>query len=133
MTIISGSTKDPDVKPEQMTATILHYEQVRTSARRTIRIPPRLDLLLHAKSQLCQIHMRIRLLRIKTRHQFTVVHHERDFDEARNPCRCFQMPDVGLDRPNTAGPASISAADNFADGIRLDGIAQRRARRDHGD
>jgi len=38
MTIISGSTKDPEVRPEQLTATIVHYQDVRTSARRTIHI-----------------------------------------------------------------------------------------------
>ena len=38
MTIISGPAKDPEVKPEQLTATIVHYERMRTSARGTIRI-----------------------------------------------------------------------------------------------
>jgi len=38
MTIISGSTKDPEVRPDQLTATIVHYQDMRTSARRTIRI-----------------------------------------------------------------------------------------------
>ena len=38
MTIISGSPKDPDVRPDQLTATIVHYQDMRTSARRTIRI-----------------------------------------------------------------------------------------------
>jgi len=36
MTVISGRSTDPDLKPEQRTATIAHYERVRTSARRTI-------------------------------------------------------------------------------------------------
>lgn len=36
MTVISGRSADPDLKPEQRTATIAHYERVRTSARRTI-------------------------------------------------------------------------------------------------
>lgn len=36
MTIINGRSTDPDLKPEQRTATIVHYERVRTSARRTI-------------------------------------------------------------------------------------------------
>jgi hypothetical protein len=38
MTIISGPAKDPEVKPEQLTATIVHYERMRTSARGTIRV-----------------------------------------------------------------------------------------------
>lgn len=35
--VISGPARDPEVKPEQRTATIVHYEQMRASARRTIR------------------------------------------------------------------------------------------------
>lgn len=38
MTIISGSPKDPQVRPDQLTATIVHYQDMRTSARRTMRI-----------------------------------------------------------------------------------------------
>jgi hypothetical protein len=38
MTVISGPMKDPDVKPEQETATIVHYEKMRTTARQTIRV-----------------------------------------------------------------------------------------------
>jgi hypothetical protein len=38
MTIISARPKDPDVKPEQRTATIVHYERMRGSARATIRV-----------------------------------------------------------------------------------------------
>jgi hypothetical protein len=38
MTVIGGPSTDPDVKPEQRTATILHYERVRTTARRSIGI-----------------------------------------------------------------------------------------------
>lgn len=36
MTVISSSPKDPELKPEQRTATIVHYEKVRFTARRTI-------------------------------------------------------------------------------------------------
>lgn len=36
--IISAPPKDPEVKPEQRTATILHYETMRVTARRTIRV-----------------------------------------------------------------------------------------------
>jgi hypothetical protein len=36
--ILSASPKDPDVKPEQRTATIVHYEKMRTSARATVRV-----------------------------------------------------------------------------------------------
>lgn len=38
MTIISGPMKDPEVKPEQETATIVHYERMRSTARQTIRV-----------------------------------------------------------------------------------------------
>lgn len=38
MTIISAPRKDPEVKPEQRTATIVHYERMRLSARRTISV-----------------------------------------------------------------------------------------------
>ena len=38
MTVISAPPKDPDVKPEQRTATIVHYEKMRTTARATIRV-----------------------------------------------------------------------------------------------
>ncbi len=38
MTIISAPTKDPEVKPEQRTATIVHYEKMRLTARRTIGV-----------------------------------------------------------------------------------------------
>ena len=38
MTVISTPSKDPEVKPEQRTATIEHYEKMRLTARRTIRI-----------------------------------------------------------------------------------------------
>jgi hypothetical protein len=43
-TIISTRLKDPEVKPEQRTATIVHYEKMRQSARATIRV---LALALH--------------------------------------------------------------------------------------
>ena len=36
--ILSVSPKDPEVKPEQRTATIVHYEKMRLSARATIRV-----------------------------------------------------------------------------------------------
>lgn len=38
MTIISAPMKDPVVKPEQRTATIVHYEQMRATARGAIRV-----------------------------------------------------------------------------------------------
>jgi hypothetical protein len=38
MIIISTRPKDPEVKPEQRTATIVHYEKMRLSARGTIRV-----------------------------------------------------------------------------------------------
>jgi hypothetical protein len=38
MTVISAPVKDPEVKPEQRTATIVHYEKMRITARRTIRV-----------------------------------------------------------------------------------------------
>jgi hypothetical protein len=38
MTVISAPLKDPEVKPEQRTATIVHYEKMRVTARRTIRV-----------------------------------------------------------------------------------------------
>jgi hypothetical protein len=38
MIILSTHPKDPDVKPEQRTATIVHYEKMRSSARGTIRV-----------------------------------------------------------------------------------------------
>lgn len=38
MTIISAPPKDPEVKPEQRTATIVHYERMRVTARATIRV-----------------------------------------------------------------------------------------------
>lgn len=36
MTVISTPQKDPEVKPEQRTATIVHYERMRLTARKTI-------------------------------------------------------------------------------------------------
>ena len=38
MTILSTAAADPEVKPEQLTATIVHYEKMRLSARSTIRV-----------------------------------------------------------------------------------------------
>jgi hypothetical protein len=38
MIIISAPLKDPEVKPEQRTATIVHYERMRLSTRATIRV-----------------------------------------------------------------------------------------------
>src|SRR5271166_260227 len=38
MTILSTAAADPEVKPEQRTATIVHYEKVRLTARSTIRV-----------------------------------------------------------------------------------------------
>jgi len=38
MTILSTATTDPEVRPEQRTATIVHYEKMRLTARRTIRV-----------------------------------------------------------------------------------------------
>jgi hypothetical protein len=37
-TIILTAPKDPEVKPEQRTATIVHYEKMRVTARGTIRL-----------------------------------------------------------------------------------------------
>lgn len=36
MTVISTPQKDPEVKPEQLTATIVHYERMRLIARKTM-------------------------------------------------------------------------------------------------
>jgi hypothetical protein len=36
--IISAPPKDPEVKPEQRTATIVHYEKMRATARATVRV-----------------------------------------------------------------------------------------------
>jgi hypothetical protein len=38
MTIISAPAKDPEMNPEQRTATIVHYENMRLTARRTIGV-----------------------------------------------------------------------------------------------
>lgn len=38
MIVLNASPKDPEVKPEQMTATIVHYEKMRLSARATVRV-----------------------------------------------------------------------------------------------
>ena len=38
MVVLSAPLKDPEVKPEQRTATIVHYEQTRATARGAIRI-----------------------------------------------------------------------------------------------
>lgn len=38
MIVISGPVKDPEVKPQERTATIVHYEQVRATARGAIRV-----------------------------------------------------------------------------------------------
>jgi len=38
MTIISAPPKDPEVNPEQLTATIVHYEKMRLTARKTIGV-----------------------------------------------------------------------------------------------
>jgi len=36
--ILSAPTKDPEVKPEQRTATIVHYEKMRLATRGTIHV-----------------------------------------------------------------------------------------------
>jgi len=38
MTIVNAPPKDPEVSPEQRTATIVHYEKMRLTARRTIGV-----------------------------------------------------------------------------------------------
>jgi hypothetical protein len=38
MTIISAPSKDPELGPDQRTATIVHYEKMRLTARRTIGV-----------------------------------------------------------------------------------------------
>jgi hypothetical protein len=38
MIVISAPTKDPDVRPDQRTANIVHYEKMRSSARASIRV-----------------------------------------------------------------------------------------------
>jgi len=38
MIILSAPPKDPEVKPEQRTATIVHYERMRLATRATIRV-----------------------------------------------------------------------------------------------
>ena len=38
MTIISAPRKDPEVRPEQRTATIVYFEKMRLTAQRTIRV-----------------------------------------------------------------------------------------------
>jgi hypothetical protein len=38
MIVLSAPIKDPDLKPEQRTATIVHYEKMRFTARQTVRV-----------------------------------------------------------------------------------------------
>ncbi|MGP0017409.1 MAG: hypothetical protein ACLPHP_02475 [Candidatus Sulfotelmatobacter sp.] len=38
MIVLSAPLKDPELKPEQRTATIVHYEKMRFTARGTIRV-----------------------------------------------------------------------------------------------
>ena len=38
MTILNSAAADPEVRPEQRTATIVHYEKMRLSARSTIHV-----------------------------------------------------------------------------------------------
>jgi len=38
MIVLSAPPKDPEVKPEQLTATIVHYQKMRLTARGTIRV-----------------------------------------------------------------------------------------------
>lgn len=38
MTILSTAAADPELRPEQRTATIVHYEKMRLTARSTIRV-----------------------------------------------------------------------------------------------
>jgi hypothetical protein len=38
MTVLSTPPKDPELRPEQQTATIVHYEKMRFTARRTIGV-----------------------------------------------------------------------------------------------
>ena len=38
MTILSTAAADPDLRPEQRTATIVHYEKMRLTARNAIRV-----------------------------------------------------------------------------------------------
>ena len=38
MTLLSTAAPDPEVRPEQRTATIVHYEKMRLTARSTIRV-----------------------------------------------------------------------------------------------
>lgn len=38
MTVISTRVTDPEIKPEQRTASIMHYEKMRITARTAIRV-----------------------------------------------------------------------------------------------
>lgn len=38
MVVLSAPVKDPEVKPEQLTATIVHYQKMRFTARGAIRV-----------------------------------------------------------------------------------------------
>ncbi|HEV3511877.1 MAG TPA: hypothetical protein VGS05_09260 [Candidatus Sulfotelmatobacter sp.] len=101
MTILSTAAADPEVRPEQRTATIMHYEKMRLTARSTIRVlalalqntdgPPRArlnDAINNEQDIVDSANWCIQALRDKTRAALTCAFPPRLGDETTSQSIC---------------------------------------------
>ena len=79
--------------------------------------------------QTLEWNVRIRGLEVQVRRDVSPLHRQHRLDEARDPGRRLQMPEIGLDRADQQRRVlGRAAAQHRAQRARLDGIAQQRAR-----
>jgi hypothetical protein len=115
MTVLSAAGADPEVRPEQRTATILHYEKMRLTARSTMRVlalalqntrgssTVRLNDALNNQQDIVDwANWCILALRDKTTEAVTCAFPSRQVDETRSQSVC-QVADNSLTRLHCSG------------------------------
>lgn len=118
MTVLSTAAADPEVRPEQRTATIVHYEKMRLTARSTIRVlalalqntddgpTARLNDALNNQQDIVEwANWCIVALRDKTTAAVTCAFPPRLGDETRSQSVC-QVADSSLSRLHCSGRAA---------------------------
>jgi len=124
MTVLSTATADPEVKPEQRTATIMHYEKMRLTARSSIRVlalalqntdgsKARLNDALNNEQDIVDwANWCILALRDKTTEAVTCAFPPRGADETRSQGVC-QVAENSLTRSHCSGrPASAKPTES---------------------
>ncbi|MGC2449919.1 MAG: hypothetical protein WA477_19885 [Candidatus Sulfotelmatobacter sp.] len=126
MTILSTAAADPEVRPDQRTATIVHYEKMRLTARSTIRVlalalqntdgsTARLNDALNNEQDIVDwANWCILALRDKTTEAVTCAFPPRPADETRSQSVC-QVAENSISRLHCSGhPASAKRTESSA-------------------